>query len=328
MDDLADNYASALKAYLSGSGELALLHAYELGRQALAQGVGIIEMAEQHHRAMKSILLDTPQDRIAQVVRQAAMFYEESLAPFEIAHRSFRDATENSQRFIHLSSMAFHELKSSATSILASAGMLEELLYADRRDPVSRLLANLLKGSSILKLHTDDLMNIIGFYTGAIPIRVQPLDMTAFLHQVYEYLQPEVIQHHLLFFLDISPDLPLTEGDPDRLQQVLANLIQNAVKYAGEGTSIELAGHAEQDCLVIEVRDDGKGVTAEDGAVIFQMYRRVSHDSQHIPGLGIGLVLCRQIVEAHSGTIGLISQPGQGSVFQIRLPLPGKRLVS
>lgn len=326
MDNLADDYASSLRAYLTGSGEAALLQAYELGRQALERGIGIINMAEQYHHAMKAILLETPQDEIPQVVRQAAMFYEESLAPFEIAQRSFRDAAETSQQFLHLSSMAFHELKTSVTSILASAGMLQEVLDADRRDPEYKLLANLLKGASILKLHTDDLMHIIGFDVGSLHIRTRPLDIRGFLRQVYDFLLPEVTQHGFTFNLNVPPDLPRAEGDPERLQQVFANLVQNALKYAGAGSSIELTAHVEEDDLVMEVRDDGKGVAADRQAHLFQMYSRAATDSRHNPGLGIGLVLCQQIIEAHSGTIDLISQPDQGSVFQIRLPLPGKRL--
>jgi signal transduction histidine kinase len=105
------------------------------------------------------------------------------------------------------------------------------------------------------------------------------------------------------------------------LEQVLENLTSNAIKYSPINTRITLRARKADSDLIIEVQDEGMGVSAEEQKQIFNPYHRVQQDTQKYPGIGLGLAVSRQIVEAHGGKIWVESQLGQGSIFIVKLPL-------
>ena len=102
----------------------------------------------------------------------------------------------------------------------------------------------------------------------------------------------------------------------------MLNLIANAIKYSGDRREIELAAHAEDDAVVIDVRDYGVGIAPEHSQLIFERFYRVpSPENRHVPGAGLGLTLVAHIVAAHGGRVMVESAPGEGTVFSLRLPL-------
>jgi len=119
--------------------------------------------------------------------------------------------------------------------------------------------------------------------------------------------------------------LPSIHADPRRLDQVLSNLISNAIKFTGEGGEVEvLAAAADATMVNVAVRDNGEGIRADEIGQIFEKYRQggnVSHSSHK--GTGLGLVICKMIVEAHGGCIRVESEPGKGSTFFVSLPVNG-----
>jgi signal transduction histidine kinase len=106
--------------------------------------------------------------------------------------------------------------------------------------------------------------------------------------------------------------------DPDRMDQVVSNLLSNAVKYGREGP-VEVRVRREQDRAVLEVEDHGIGVAPEDQERIFERFERAV-PARHFGGIGLGLWIVRQLVEAHGGTIRVRSVPGQGATFTVELP--------
>src|SRR5260370_41029357 len=116
-----------MKTYRARGGEDALQQAYEFGRSAVFAGLGILDVAEIHHRAISAILLNRPPEEMAQGVKNAMIFFEESVSPFEITHRGYREAVDTIQRVINFAFMATHEIKAPLTSILSSAGILQEI---------------------------------------------------------------------------------------------------------------------------------------------------------------------------------------------------------
>jgi signal transduction histidine kinase len=119
--------------------------------------------------------------------------------------------------------------------------------------------------------------------------------------------------------------LPPLRVDPERLRQVLRNLLENALKYGGNtGRPVELTTRVEGARAVITVRDWGQGVPEAEQRLIFEPFYRTDRSRSGIPGYGLGLPLCKRIVEAHGGTIAFTSRLGEGSTVTVKLPLEGK----
>ena len=118
-----------------------------------------------------------------------------------------------------------------------------------------------------------------------------------------------------------APGTLVGRWDTQRLEQVVINLLTNALKY-GAGKPVHLRLAAEGERARLSVRDEGIGIAAEDQGRIFERFERAVSD-RHFGGLGLGLYICRQIVDALGGTIAVRSTPGEGSTFEVVLPLDG-----
>jgi signal transduction histidine kinase len=105
------------------------------------------------------------------------------------------------------------------------------------------------------------------------------------------------------------------------VEQVLVNLLSNASKYSPEETEVVLKARTVDGNLLVEVRDSGIGIAAEDQKQLFKPYHRVEQDRQSFPGIGLGLAVSKQIIDAHGGQIWVESKPGRGSTFKFTLPL-------
>jgi signal transduction histidine kinase len=110
-------------------------------------------------------------------------------------------------------------------------------------------------------------------------------------------------------------------GDKTRIKQCLINLVANALAYTGEGGGVTLAYEQTGDAALISVADTGRGIPPEDLPHVFERFYRVDKSRNHLSGgMGIGLAIAKAIIEAHGGSIGVESSPGQGSVFTLTLP--------
>jgi signal transduction histidine kinase len=109
--------------------------------------------------------------------------------------------------------------------------------------------------------------------------------------------------------------------DPGRIDQVLTNLISNAVKYSPDGGEVHVSVREVDDEVRVAVRDEGIGIAKRDQSEVFQPFRRLHADARVITGTGLGLYISSQIVARHGGSIDLVSRPGEGSTFTVHLPL-------
>jgi len=124
---------------------------------------------------------------------------------------------------------------------------------------------------------------------------------------------------------EVEAGLPQVNADLIRLERVLDNLMDNAVKYSPGGGDIRITVRRDSDSLVFGVHDQGIGITAADQAKLFQPFQRLETSMEaSLKGVGLGLVVCRRLVEAHGGRIWVESEPGRGSSFFFTLPLPQK----
>ena len=142
------------------------------------------------------------------------------------------------------------------------------------------------------------------------------------IHDVLDVFRHPLAQAGFKVEVSVEPDLPELPLDADALAQALANLVDNAIKYSGDGRRVEIRAGRLGDELRLEVADDGIGIPATEHARIFEKFYRVgSSDTQGRRGSGVGLTLVKHIVEAHGGRVTVHSNPGQGSRFILHLPL-------
>jgi CheY-like chemotaxis protein/two-component sensor histidine kinase len=169
----------------------------------------------------------------------------------------------------------------------------------------------------------DDLLDVSRIGRGKIDLRRQRVDLAEVVRSAVEISRPQVEagRHELTVRL---PDEPLrVDGDPVRLAQVVANLLNNSSKYTPEGGQIVLTVGREGTEAVVRVRDNGIGIPPEKLPHVFEMFAQVDpHQERAQGGLGIGLTLVRSLVEMHGGMVTAHSAgPGRGSEFVVRLPL-------
>jgi two-component system, chemotaxis family, CheB/CheR fusion protein len=169
----------------------------------------------------------------------------------------------------------------------------------------------------------EDLSDLVRSSRGAIQLRLQPLDLREMAHLAAEAVQSVIAErHHEL--TAVVPDLPvLIDGDADRIQQVMINLLRNSARYTPPAGRISLSVAAEGGEGVVRIHDTGVGIPSEQLREIFELFTQGHPDNvESRAGMGIGLALARELVELHGGTIQARSDGvGKGSEFIVRLPL-------
>lgn len=219
-----------------------------------------------------------------------------------------------------------HEIRTPLTSIEGfSQALLDGVVESeeDRR----RYLEVILRESGRLKRVLSQLLALSRIDAGAWSLQFAPLPVRDFLQGLAEKLRPRAEGKGLKFSLELAGDLPEVETDADALEQVLTNLVDNAVKFTPPGGKVTLyADFIPSGELRIQVRDTGKGIPAEDLERIFERFFRVERSrSQDYGGSGLGLALCRELVTLLGGRITAWSEPGKGSVFTVDIPLSPPR---
>jgi signal transduction histidine kinase len=154
------------------------------------------------------------------------------------------------------------------------------------------------------------------------PVVINPQQL---LQEVAGETEPMLSSEGQSLILDLPSSLPLIRADEDRLRQIVLNLITNASKFTPEGGKITLRARERDADLVVECQDTGSGIAKEDQGRLFDAYHRVESDRERFSGLGLGLALCKKLVELHGGRIWVESEEGKGSTFSFSLPLKGAK---
>jgi two-component system phosphate regulon sensor histidine kinase PhoR len=209
-----------------------------------------------------------------------------------------------------------HELRTPLTSILAA---VETLLDADVSDPDdARRFAEIIRRQSArMGALIDDLTDLSLIETGAVSLHRAPLDATEAIREVAEQLAREVDVR-----VEVSRPLTL-RADRRRLEQMLTNLIENAIKFNRDGGSVRIHGGVEDGKPVIRVTDTGPGIAAEHQERVFHRFYRVDAGrSRALGGTGLGLSIVKHLMRLHDGTVRLDSELGKGSTFTLEFPEP------
>ena len=234
-------------------------------------------------------------------------------------YREEQELVRSREEFL---SIASHELKTPLTILKASAQILSrQVLQPDlNRIRITDCANRLQVQVDRLETLVADLLDASRLQQGHLELRPEPYDLREIAAEILERFQdvPERTEGHRLVLDTPEPVIGLI--DPARLDQVLTNLLSNALKYSPAGGEVRLAIHRCSDQVLIAVSDQGIGTTPEEQTRLFQPFSR-GDAVRGINGTGLGLYISRQIVERHGGTIAVESQPGIGSTFTVQLPL-------
>jgi PAS domain S-box-containing protein len=209
-----------------------------------------------------------------------------------------------------------HEIKTPLSSIIASSEALQDGIEESK----ARLARNVLNASLTLNRRVDELLEISKGAIGMLHLRYSLFSPQLLTEQVCDLLRPGITKKGQTLILEIEPGVPNIEADYDRLQQVLTNLISNAIRFNKPTGHIILRVRQTGTKVHFEVEDEGVGISSEEQAVLFDPDRR-SKLRKNYGGLGLGLALSKMFVELHRGSIGVNSLLGSGSRFYFSVPI-------
>ncbi|HEU4324027.1 MAG TPA: GAF domain-containing protein [Roseiflexaceae bacterium] len=234
-------------------------------------------------------------------------------------YRAAQQAIQIRDQFL---SIASHELKTPLTSIFGNVQLLQRRLTREgavgERD--TRTLRAVVEQTDRLRKLVDALLDISRLQAGQLSVARDLVDLGVLVRQVVAEYQPTLEQHTLTCQTPASS--LLVRGDALRLEQVLHNLLQNAVKYSPQGGPVHVRAEVRNGYARVHVSDEGIGIPTAALSRIFQrFYRAANADTRHISGMGVGLYVVSEIIALHGGEVSVESTEGRGSTFTISLPL-------
>lgn len=167
----------------------------------------------------------------------------------------------------------------------------------------------------------DDLTRLYDQTLGPLKLDRKPVTLTPWLHQLLGPLRETALEKDLSWHTDIQDNLPALSIDRGRMAQAVGNLVSNAIKYTPPAGGVQVTARADSDYVRIQVRDTGVGIPVEEQERIFDPFYRGSTSRRFPQGMGLGLSIAQDLVQAHGGVIEVESKPGQGSTFTIWLPV-------
>ncbi|WP_295229555.1 ATP-binding protein [uncultured Chryseobacterium sp.] len=221
--------------------------------------------------------------------------------------------------FINLAS---HELKSPLTSIKAFTQLLQRKLKDCEDSNISHLIRRSESQVRRMENLVDGFLNFSKLDNGLLTLNKMPFDFKNFVSEmIADHYTLNVNNHGFELITDAETVLP---ADKNKIQLVITNLIENAIKYAPSGTPIQVRISSDHNEVKFEIIDQGPGIAEQDALKIFDRFYRVQNaGTKQIAGFGIGLYVCKEIIELHQGNIGVESTLGEGSRFWFTLPKHG-----
>jgi two-component system OmpR family sensor kinase/two-component system sensor histidine kinase BaeS len=214
-----------------------------------------------------------------------------------------------------------HELRTPVTVVKGFAEMLTDQRKSlnTRQYEAAEVIA---ESATQLQKMINDLLDLARSDAGKLRIEPQPISVRSLAQRVGRQMRPHFDERDQRFTVSVEKDLPDVEADPDRIAQVLANLLTNANKYAPEGSEVRLAATRVGDEVEFAVSDDGPGLGQDQLDHVFdRFWRAASGETQAVGGTGLGLAIAKSLVELHGGAITANSSSDGGATFRFVLPI-------
>ena len=211
--------------------------------------------------------------------------------------------------------MASHELKTPLTVILDNLQILEMMM---KEDPRQNFVEKTVKQANKLSALITNLLDVSKIHAGKLVLNPTLFDLNILIEEISSNLQQTTTNHRIIFN---NPDEELMiNGDRERIEQVLINIIGNAIKYTPESSQIIIDAGKRGSNIVVDICDNGIGIAAKDIENIFLRFYRVSGSASSFSGSGVGLYISSEIIKSHGGKIWAESKIGMGSVFHFSIP--------
>ncbi len=219
-----------------------------------------------------------------------------------------------------------HEIRTPLTAIISYAELLNRPdLPPDMRQHFLNIIQQ--ESERIMTL-VNQFLDLARLSSGRVTLNLQPLMIDAVVANAVDIIRAQALKRQMTLEMDIPPNLPPVLGDKERIQQVLLNLLSNAVKYGGNGVHIRVSVRTQGKEVIVSVSDNGPGIPRKYQDRLFSRFFRLPGSEEIAQGTGLGLNLCRQIVEAHGGHIWVESEEGEGATFSFTLPIAAEQAVA
>ena len=218
--------------------------------------------------------------------------------------------------------IAAHDLRTPVTAIKGYLSMVLDGTFGQVSPSVKDILEKVVHANQRLIQLVNDLLQVARAEAGRIPIKVVAMSVIDPIRQVLNELKPLADEKKISMIYNPSPAISPVLADLERLQEVMVNLVGNAIKYTlGSGT-VTISHEIKDDKLIINIKDTGMGISPEAQKKLFEKFYRVQTDqTRDIQGTGLGLFIVKQLIEKMNGSIRVVSEEGKGSTFSFSLPL-------
>ncbi|HUP37138.1 MAG TPA: GAF domain-containing protein [Candidatus Limnocylindria bacterium] len=267
-------------------------------------------------------------DRTETVLRQLAEYAAIAIHNMRMLaheHQMRAEAESASRTKDEFLATLSHELRSPLQPLLNWA----YLLRSPNLDPASaeRALDAIERSTKTLGQLIEDLLDVSRIVTGKLRLQARPVRLPPVVRAAMEAVESAALAKSVTLEARMEPDLPAVMGDPDRIQQVLWNLLSNGIKFTPKGGRVTVAVAGRDSEIVLTVADTGAGIKREFLPHVFERFRQAeSSTNRAYGGLGLGLAIVRHLVELHGGSVAVQSEgEGQGATFSVRLPVAAIR---
>jgi signal transduction histidine kinase len=264
------------------------------------------------------------EQRVAELKRAEDMLH----AARASAEQAKVEAQRASQAKDHFLAVLSHELRTPLTPVLAAVQLLQRRpgLSAEAREPLEIIQRNAQLQARLI----DDLLDLTRISQGKLELKRKPMNICTVIERAVEIAKPDIDARRLHFGVVLKDRPHRVDGDASRLQQVVWNLLTNAVKFTPEGGCVGLRCERQDDHVIIEVSDSGIGIEPQDKDKIFDAFEQGGRAiTRQFGGLGLGLAIAKRLVEMHEGKISVYSEGrNRGAIFRVQLPLSSSELAA
>jgi PAS domain S-box-containing protein len=291
-----------------------------------------VRYRQAHKKGLRRVVSTGKSDIIGKRIEMVGLRKNEGEFPLELSLASWttkegiffaaimRDITEYKkldQAKDEFISLVSHELRTPLTVVSGSlqTAMAEGISPSEIQD----LLQNATEGVGSLAALLDNMLELSRHQANRLDLHITPVSISDVVDDVIDKLKHQGAPHR--FSVEVSSNLPSVEADPLRLERILYNLLENATKYSPGESEIQVISRKEDEFVVTHVVDQGIGISPYDRDKLFELFQRAGTAASQSEGFGLGLVVCKRLVEAHGGWIKVDSELGRGSTFSFAIPI-------